>query len=819
MTRLYSTFDPAALGASLALEQANTIVVTSATADIHRMVKTLYPKSSRQWFAEFAFYGDAAIANAVSVGVAKAASPLTGYVGEDADSYGYRAGDGTVYNNGSSVASVATAEKGDIIGVWVSIGDGTTVTVKWFLNGVLLRTQTLPDSGPWYLAVTISSATADSLRAWINTGQRAFEYPVAGVEGWYDLPAEVPTVRISSEDWITPADDVLPNVRWQGRLADDGIEIVSELKFWPDTDGSGRVRTTQGSAVRINVLNSDGALDRLLESDVRDLDVSIKTIEPGDSLDDAEGVAEMIINDVEAIDSSLLRLTLSSSMGLYDQPLQRLIFPPSADEVVAGKVWPTSLGAARQTTPTLVDPVERIYAVHDRGLPAIGYVRDKGAPLDPTAGPPGYVVGDDFRTIVLETNPEGKLTADVSSIGAGIPPGTSDDIWLEYGNPFAEDSAGDIVGFDSNSGASYALGGKVLLTSSGLGSTPHVSLSTAQMLVGRSYRYKIVVDLIPPANAYGQPVVGIFTAGGTPILVITTAGTYTGVITSPYTFSPRLQLESALTSNGAIISTAYLLEIPDAYEPAELNAITLTDFFTEIVENRFGQPQSAWSRGDTEAIDTITGYAGIGFNVTDPITVRDALEMSLSSYTACAYIDDDNVLRVVRLTDPDGETSMGEITEDDLLDDLSCKPDLAPGLSTQMQYRRNWTVLNKTDFVSDFIVVPMSTRQALSQPYQGIAASATQLGPMYSHAVYADPQGALLDVQADAQAEIDRIVSYYSVPRYFYETQLSTEIPLKLGQVWTLDHPRYGLAGGKKLMVCKIIRRPLSGTVGITLRG
>src|SRR5690606_31048514 len=100
----------------------------------------------------------------------------------------------------------------------------------------------------------------------------------------------------------------------------------SELKFWPD-DASGRTRTTQGSAVRMNVVNSDGALDSLLQSDVRDLPVSIKMIERGDELDDGEGVAEMIVDGVEAIDSTALRLTFTSSMSLYDQPLQTLIFP------------------------------------------------------------------------------------------------------------------------------------------------------------------------------------------------------------------------------------------------------------------------------------------------------------------------------------------------------------------------------------------------------------------------------------------------------------------------------------------------------------
>src|SRR5690606_9577975 len=124
------------------------------------------------------------------------------------------------------------------------------------------------------------------------------------------------------------------------------------------------------------------------------------------------------------------------------------------------------------------------------------------------------------------------------------------------------------------------------------------------------YRYRIVVDLVPPVHTYGQPIVGVFTPSGTPLVVITEPGTYSGVITASGTFSPLLQMTDALTSSAAIISEAYLLEIPDAYEPAELNPITLTEYFSEILGERFGAPQSSWSQADLMAIDTDTGYAG-----------------------------------------------------------------------------------------------------------------------------------------------------------------------------------------------------------------
>ena len=814
-TRLFSTFDPANLGASLGLEQANTIVVTTATADIDRAVRALYGKSGFQWFAEFASYGSATITGAVSYGVVNDSASLATYVGGDANGYGYRAGDGKIYTNGASVATVDTAVHGDIIGVWVNIGDGTAATVTWFLNGVEQDTQSLPDSGPWYLAATVSSATADTIRAWINTGQRDFEYPVAGVDGWYELPLEVQAVRIATEDYITPPDDPYPNEVWQGRIADDGIELVSELKFWPD----GNVRTTRGKAVQIPIANGDGFYDWLLSTDVRDLSASIKTIYPGESLDSASTIAAMIVNEAQAVDPTLIRLTLDSQMSDYDSPLQTHIFPPSADPIVAGKPWPISLGAARQTTPTLIDPVNRIYALHDMGVVGLGYFRDMGAPLDPVGPPAGYVIGDDNRTVILETEPIGKFTADISSIGGGTLPTLSDDIWDGYGNPFAEDSSGTIIGFDVNNNESITVTGKLLLTSTGLSSKAYVSLSTATFTAARSYRYHVDIQNVPPTHVYGIPTVAIETPSGIPLAAWTAPGVYEGVITASGTFSPRLVLSSALTASTATINSAYILEIPDTYTPAEINAITLTDFIRELVEVRFGKPQSAWSIADTEAIDAATGYAGIGFNVTEAISVREAIEMAMSAYGCCAWIDDENVLRFTRLTKPEDETSIGTITEADLTAEISVKPDLAPGLSTQLNYRRNWTAMTETDFVSDFIVVTMATRRALSQPYQGIVASAIQLGPMYRHAVYAEPIGTLLDDEDDAQDEIDHIVDYYETPRFFYTTEVSDEIPVKLGEVWTLQSDRYGLSAGKQLMVCRTVSRPVDGTIAITLRG
>lgn len=817
--KLYSTFDPANLGPNLVLEQANTILLTdTASTNSDRAALCLYGKDSGQWFAEFSAWGVDAI-DGVYIGIAKSSVTLIRNVGRTADSYGYRlsdgAGAGNIYH--SSLVPIATVDEcvaGDIIGVWVNIGDGTAPEVTWYRNGIPQYTASLVDSGPWYPAATTSGATAGGMKVWINTGQRDFEYPVPGAPGWFTLPEALPAILLSTDDYISPHDDTLQDQVWDGMIADDGVEIVSELRFW--VDGSGRA--TQGSSTSVPVAHA-GELDWLIGADTRDLTADLETVETRGSYDSAQSIAKMIVDSITVTDQGTLRITLVSTMAQLSDPLQTKIFPPSADPVVAGKPWPIALGAARQVTPVVVDPVNRIFALTDQGIVGIGYVRVSGAPLDPSAGPPDYVLGDDYRTIVLETDPVGKLTADVSNIGGSVPPTLSEDIWLSYGNPFT-DNAGVPANFDVQSNATYAAAGKCVLTSPGLAGVAYVSLSTATCTEGRSYRYRVELATVPGTHAYGTPTVSISTSSGMPIVVWTAAGIYEGIFTAQYSFTPRLILRDALTSSASVINKAYILEIPDTYDPAEIQPITLTDFAREILENRAGRSVDSWSLADTTAIDTDTGYAGSGFYASSAMTLRDPMDMVMIGYTGCAWVDSLNVVRFTRLLDPAGETPVGEITEDDLLSELQVKPDNAPGLTTQMQFRKNWTAMTDTDFVSDYVTVPGSVRRALSQPYQGIVASALPLPSMYSHAVYADPIGVLLDVEADAQAEIDRIVGYYGTPRFFYTVEVSDEdFVCELGQVWTLTNSRYGLDAGKPLQICKIIRRPIAGSKQITLRG
>lgn len=816
MTRkLFTTFDPAALGPLLALEQANTVVYTTAVGDINRTARALYGKSGYSWFVEFAAWGDGTIANLVSLGLVKDTASLSTYVGGDADGWGYRLAEGEIHNAGSSVASVTAGDKGDIVGIWLDVPDGATASATWFLNGDPIHTEVLPDTGPWYPAVSIGTADdEDVMRVWINGGQRDFEYPVPGVEGWFEFPPDVPTLRIATRDYIAPPTDPIPNAVWEGRISGDSVEIVQQLMFWPDGG-----RSTQGSAVNVTVANGDGMLDPWLDLDARELPVSMQWVQQGQSILSARDIAEMVVDDMIVQDDGSVRLTFKGGMQAFDAPLQSRFFPPSADPIVAGKPYPILLGAARSVTPTLVDPVNRIYQVSDAGLPGWGWVRDMGAPLDPNDIPPGYVINPDQAGITLETEAIGKLTVDASSTGGGTLPTLADDIWLGYGDPFQSDTGGGLAGFDQESGATFVPLIFARLTSTGLSSKPYFALSTAQMTAGRSYRYRVDLRTLPPIHSFGQPAVAISTPTGIPQAVFTAAGVYEGIITATSTFIPRIEMVAALNTTFAQIAQAYILEIPDDYDPAVLQAITLTDFVREVVEGRLGLTPAAWSRADTEAIDAATGYAGIGFFATEGMTARQALDAVLDSYTACAWVDEEGVLRFTRLTPPEDEVSLGEITAADLLSDIQVRPDLAPALTTQIQFRKNWTVLNETDFVTDFIVVPMAVRTALSQPYQGVVASAIPVSATYATAVNAAPKGLLLDVREDAQAEADHVVGYYATLRKFYTTEVPAELELQAGQVWTLKYPRYGLDAGKNLMVSRISRRIGTETIAVTFRG
>lgn len=231
---------------------------------------------------------------------------------------------------------------------------------------------------------------------------------------------------------------------------------------------------------------------------------------------------------------------------------------------------------------------------------------------------------------------------------------------------------------------------------------------------------------------------------------------------------------------------------------------------------------TAWSTSDAQAIDTASGYTGIGFYADQPVTARQLLAAFCNTYGCWYWQDASGVLRLARIADPAAGTSVFSLDGSDLLEDVTFTTDTAPGLTTRMAWRPNACVLRETDLVTDFADVPHELRAILTSKQTGIvtAAGAATLPSEYAHAVKAEPVQSLFWLAANAQSEIDRIIGMYQVVRRNWIVRINSQSLAPLpGQVCTLTYPRYGLAAGKKLLVRRVERNPATGDINLTLWG
>ena len=348
---------------------------------------------------------------------------------------------------------------------------------------------------------------------------------------------------------------------------------------------------------------------------------------------------------------------------------------------------------------------------------------------------------------------------------------------------------------------------------------------------GKSVQVRVTIPSLP------EGVVAIALATGTTINTIlvkwTKAGTYNITITNTDGVDHDLYLIGVPLVPGTIpvpptVSSIQIIAYDDTWspparltDPAVLQSIKLADYIHQVLDVRGETVGINWSLEDAQAIDTATGYEGVGVFLSGGETVSQTLDMALVSYTACKWCDASGVVRISRMVAPESVTPVGVIDINAMGEDLVPVMDTAPGLTTQMGVRRNWAKMNDGELLQPTINFPLAVRQSMLRPFQQTASSAQPLAAAYRHALYAPPIASAFDVQEDGQAEIDRICAIYTVARWFYSVTVELDaLPtLDLGQVWTLIYPKYGLASGKPVMVIDYEPDLLAGTANIILWG
>lgn len=209
------------------------------------------------------------------------------------------------------------------------------------------------------------------------------------------------------------------NSRWVER---GGAGIVAEprvgsevrfqrrasLPYW----GSGRAYFGLGA---IELINADGGLDDwLFSEDLRGSVVTVRIGADGVPLLAMPRVGRAILDRVETVGESAVRLVLLDSGAELDEPIQTAKFSAGP---LAGKLRPIVFGRCLSVPVMHSGAPSLFYSIHDTsaafsagGLTAINEVRDQGVPLTVGTGWNSYATGENIG-FELTASPAGRITA------------------------------------------------------------------------------------------------------------------------------------------------------------------------------------------------------------------------------------------------------------------------------------------------------------------------------------------------------------------------------------------------------------------------
>jgi hypothetical protein len=841
MTRRYAIFDAAALGTSLSLDRGGTILTTDASGlNVNRTARGTIAVEAYDNFAEFYVYGDGAIANKVSVGIVTGDASLATYVGGDAEGIGYRVAEGQIHTGGGSIATVTAGALQSIVGVRLLFDPLGNGTVAFYLDGQLIGDEPLPSGmqgEPIYWAVSLGSdAEAGDIKVLANAGQDAFEHPLTGISdaGWWSQVTIPGAIRIADRPALTRGTDSPPYTRWEGGITSQDVVTESEFHCWV----WGRGGSARGGAVSIQVIDERGLFDNALGGLYRDQPVSIIETE-SDLGSPSQSLGSFVLERIEVVSEIERRIVLRDSLAKLERGVQRRRILPDAAPDAAGRMWPTLLGACFSVDMPLIDELNYVYAVDSIGATGIGKVRDAGDPLQ-AGSPADYAITDGGQTITLTNVPFGIVTLDASTTGGSYVPPSPVDALGGVGDPFAGTLGLVPTGWtDGGTTPVLASGGQCSFEQNTTGSDGYITANAVTLTAGQVYRWEVTVNAMQQAVGSSglarlllcqdsNPFTAFVTINGADVSApfsypITYSGIYVPAVSHGVTV--YYDANNVAAGQACLIEGMTFIELdpvddtePDDVVEDALEPLTLSAMLQELIETRGGLDSSAWQQSDAEALDSETGYRGLGLYVREQLSIRECIDAILDGYTAGVY-SDEGVLRIARLVAPEDEASEASIGITDLLTPPLPAWDEMPGLSRQMGVRRNERILEDADLVTDEVAVTLALRRKLGRRHRFVTVYGGPLAPGYDHAEAAEPVGTRLVRQSDGQAEINRIGEIAATPRFFWSFTMWDRPEIKPGMIVTLTYPRFGLDAGVKLLVKRVRRKRLAKTAEVILWG
>jgi hypothetical protein len=809
-TQTYAVLDPHAVGPSEEIQRGGIIATCNADAqDIHRLIRGDTGFSSGTHYVEFTFYGEGDLAGLVSCGIVTALHPLNLYVGESVEGFGYKAGDGDIWNDDTSVATVDATEKKITIGVLLEADDDQ---VTFFVNNNEAAVVAITPGQTWYFAAGLGSTVAYDLFCFVQTGANEFRFPQPGNPGWFSTFGASGLVRIASDiGYLTAPTDTPANTLFSPGLLDgQNITVARTGSVWTMTN-----RSDGSSYASVPIANEKGQFDYLLEVDCRNAKFELRMQPVGEDFTESFVAATALVNTIKTDGEAKLRAELAGTMASIQRPLQTKIFPPYVDEGAAFRPEPIVAGAVRNWPPVLIDEEERLFQVGDQPM-SVGILRGGGDPFDPNATPPDYVQTSDLKSIVMQVMPISKLVGDFSNLGVtNIIPGDDDilddaglfTIWTNPADPpdgwsetgvgtltrrglaqnFPQDFVAEVVTSEpwspTNGKFGYSIDFPSILEGGGLYTLTFkvraVTGTPPSVFGGLQFGLRVMTALDNAPSSYisgfNQPI-------QTPLWRNDDQYTLQFAVPAGGPRNLYFNVSAAAgptggTASGACILSFYgirLEKLPTQAPQVPLQGMTYSALVQNICQRLGLDPTTDYVLQDAIDIDEALGYKSFGFATQDPINGDEVLRQIGDTVCGCTSEDHLGRIRFGYLFDPelvdDGDVAL-DCTQLTVAYPVNAEFDEGKGLTTTAGYQKDYYIHTDSDFVSDLSPITgidAATRTRFKKESQYLVTSTAPLSSFYQHARSAAPIIFNLDDGVEAQAEIDRVNRLYATPPLFY---------------------------------------------------
>lgn len=608
--------------------------------------------------------------------------------------------------------------------------------------------------------------------------------------------------RCSNEDYISAHADDPADFYWPARIvADPDYQRATSVFSWNSGGGGPPLDA-------VTVDNTDGALDFLLEYDLRDLPVRARLGYDFQDLSTFVDVGNTVVENVAIPSEQALQMVFRDKSALLDKPVQPTKWPsglPIAE--LEAKAKPLAWGTLQWIPLTTVDAVNLEYALSDSPWTRTLAILDQGVGITDATGYSAARRADTYG-VHRTTNPAGKQVAQVNGRSKRV---TS---WQES---FGSWSGDNPVGWTILTGAETATlrftqSGTTMRCQSDGTATLTIQRTAGGALAAGTYCITVVV------SSYTSGSCTVF-AGPQRIAQLDKAGTYrlSFLATTSATFRVTMTAGTTcdLLIDDILVETATLIQrLPDWL--TELCVTQTTDFAAADLD----------LAGTIAALDTAAPYNLALYTDDSSLTCRQVLTATMTSFGGGYYFDRAGVLKVGRLIDPAGGTSVLTLDDSNLQGRIDVVMDAAPGLSDTWAGQKNYAPhVATSDIAGSVLNTPLGA--LLQQEFLAVRKTTASLANAYRHARGAEQIETLLSVAANVQSEANRFAGLYTVTRYFYTLNAFLEdvaaYSLEPFQVITVKSDRYNLTNGfgigTQLIVVSVRSRFLSNLVQIIAWG